>query len=243
MKQIIKIVTEAEKKLHKDHDFVMAICGPEGGGKSHLMLNIIEQVYPKATIKSIGFNTIGFINALKGAKRYGLAVFDEAGDGLYSRDAMTGVNKLLAKAFMTIRGRNLFTILVLPDFFDLDSYFRKHRVKGLFIVPKRGRVRVYNKRQIDRINQIGERTKRILVKPSIYDTFPKYKGYLAEIYKMHKDEKIKESLDNLDQSGTGISKIDLFKALLLKGVEFNEAVKIADISTPYAYKIKNSLDL
>ena len=202
MKTVFKIVDVCKKNLKLDWDSVICIVGGEGVGKSNLMLHLLEYYNPNCKIEDIGLNTRGFINSISKSKQYGNPVFDEAGDGLYSREAMGSFNKALNKLFMAIRGKNLFTILVLPDFFDLDSYFRKKRVKGLFEVYGKGKVKFFNKKQIDIINFKCDRFKKIYgVKPSIYDTFPKYKGKLAEDYAELKKEKIKEAIDNLKGDG------------------------------------------
>jgi len=240
METIKKLILASKEKLKQDHDCFFAITGSEGSGKSHLMLNILDVYNPDATVEDIGLNTGDFVNILKNQKRYGNPVFDEAGDGMYSRESMSGFNRILNKTYMAIRGLNLFTIVVLPDFFDLDSYFRKHRVKGLFQVYKRGKVKFWNKYQIDIINNLCSKTRQISVKPSIYDTFPIYKGHLRKDYDNKKREKIQETLNNLSGDVDPISNLPKHQQImyLLKiGLEPKEIVKLNIFDKTYIYEM------
>jgi ABC-type dipeptide/oligopeptide/nickel transport system ATPase component len=217
MQSIKKIIDIVKKKNHQDHDTLFVIVGDEGSGKSNLMLHILEEYNKEADIRDVAFNKEEFVRVLKNMKRFGNPVFDEAGDGMYSRDAMVGLNKLLIKTYMAIRGYNLFTILVLPNFFDLDSFFRQHRVKGLFQVYKRGSFKFWNKNQIYYINQSSE--KKIKIKPSVYDTFPKYKGRLKEEYDIKKTERIKQALNNITGNNNileDMPKTHLVRKLMMK---------------------------
>ena len=244
METIKKIVIESKKKLYKDHDCLFVIVGPEGSGKSHLMMNILDIYNPNSKISDISMNAKDFVRSLRHMKRYGNPVFDEAGDGLYSREAMGGFNRLLNKTYMAIRGLNLFTILVLPDFFDLDSYFRKHRVKGLFQVYKRGSVKFWNKRQIEYINIYCDKTRQITQKPSVYDTFPIYKGHLAEQYKELKLQKIKETLNNLDGNLDPIANLPAktqISYLLKLNLTPLEITKLNKFDRTYVYEIARKL--
>jgi hypothetical protein len=108
---------------------------------------------------------------------------------------MSDFNKDVIKMYTVIRGKGLFTILVLPSFWYLDKFFRMHRVKGLWHVYSRGRVAFWNKRQIARMIQKGEDHQDIwAVKPSLRDAFPVYKGYLLEDYKVLKAKKIADTI-------------------------------------------------
>jgi hypothetical protein len=249
MKNIHKLLDISYKKNKNDHDTVFCIVGDEGSSKSTLGLHIhdywLDLVKREPNIKRIGLDVEGFKVALSRAKKLDIAIFDEAGDGLYSRRTMSAMNVLLTKTFMTIRALNLLTILILPDFFDLDSFFRKRRVRGLFYVYRRGRVMFFNRRQIQQIIDKCEDRKRIYgVSPSLYDTFPKYQGVLKKQYDKLKRDKTKQSQKALmDTSETGLSKTDLLKELLLKGVSVPEACKIAGVSKPHGYTTRKQLGL
>lgn len=249
MKNIHKLLDIAYRKNSNDHDSVFCIVGAEGSSKSTLALHSHDYWLKKRRLKPdicrIGLDVKGFKNALAKAKKRDVVIFDEAGDGLYSRQTMSRVNVLLTKTFMAIRAQNLLTLLVLPDFFDLDTFFRKRRVRGLFYVYRRGRVMFFNQMQIQKIIDKCEGLKRIYgVTPSLYDTFPKYTGILKKDYDKLKREKVKQSQRNLIEStDSGINKTQLLKELLLKGVAVPEAAKIAEVSKPYAYTLRAQMGL
>lgn len=191
---------------HKDeHDTVWIITGGEGFGKSNLLLDIVDEwgkmTNQTFTIDNIGLTPQGWVKAISIAEPHiGIAPFDEAGDGLLSRDAMSDFNKDVIKMYTVIRGKGLFTILVLPSFWYLDKFFRMHRVKGLFHVYNRGRVAFWNKRQIQQMILKGEDHQDIwAVKPCLRDAFPKYDGYLKEDYKKLKAQKIASSIQQMQE--------------------------------------------
>ncbi|MFO7823558.1 MAG: hypothetical protein R6V72_06440, partial [Cyclobacterium sp.] len=60
---------------------------------------MLEHYNPNAKINDIAFNKEEFVHVLRNMQQFGNPVFDEAGDGMYSRDAMVGLNKLLIKTY------------------------------------------------------------------------------------------------------------------------------------------------
>lgn len=196
LKEIIKVVRY--ENIQRDYDTVYAIVGGEGTGKTNLGLHIITEYKQDVTIDSVGLDIPDFITALYTSGQGDPVDFDEAGDGLNSRDGMSFLNKDLIKAYMVCRGKNLFTVLVLPDFFMLDTYFRKHRVKALLWITERGKYNFYDKEKIKVIIDKGEKTKNINVIPPLYKGwFSKYEGPLLEAYLKKKSNKIKSTMDNL----------------------------------------------
>lgn len=197
---ILKKVIKAHKK---DFDTLFIITGHEGMGKSNLMLCILEEYIDQTKqdidIDFIAFDQNQFINAIdKAPNNIGYIAFDEAGDGLLSRDAMSETNKDLVKTFMIIRAKGLFTILVLPSFWYVDKYFREERVKALFHVYRRGEYAFWNKKQIKDIIEYGDHNRRIFsVRPSFYGKFPIYTGKLLNDYKLKKKEKIEKTIKDM----------------------------------------------
>jgi len=238
-KRIIDII---KKNLKKDYDCLMVISGKEGVGKSHLMLNILDYYNPKANIDDISLNKEDFRQNIRTQKRFGNPVFDEAGDGMFSREAMTSFNREIVKLYMAIRGRNLFTILVLPDFFDLDTFFRKHRVRFLIEVYKRGKFKLLDRPQIDNINQKCTFHRNIYIKPLFHDTFSKYKGHLAEAYNKKKEEKIQQAFDDLEKTSMieDFTKNEQIKYLLRLGFEPKE-IKAKGFTSGTVYNLAKEI--
>jgi adenylylsulfate kinase-like enzyme len=120
--------------INKDRDFVMVIDGEEGSGKSVLAQQVARKLDPKFCIDNICFNADQFIERLKKAPKYSCIVLDEAFSSANSRSALTEVNRSLIGVATEMRQRNLFVIIVIPSFFDLDKYFALWRCRALFHV-------------------------------------------------------------------------------------------------------------
>jgi len=120
--------------IHKDRDYVMCIDGEEGSGKSVLAQQVATILDPKFSIENITFNADQFIERLKKAPKYSCIVLDEAFSSANSRSSLTEVNRSLIAVATEMRQRNLFVIIVIPSFFDLDKYFALWRCRALFHV-------------------------------------------------------------------------------------------------------------
>jgi len=130
-KELDKAIIAVTKK---DRDFVMVLDGEEGSGKSVLAQQIAGKLDPKFNIDNIVFNSDQFIKRLKTAPKYSCIVLDEAFSSANSRSALTEVNKSLISVATEMRQRNLYVIIVIPSFFDLDKYFALWRCRALFHV-------------------------------------------------------------------------------------------------------------
>jgi transposase len=134
----------------KDRDFVTVIDGEEGAGKSVLAQQLAKTLDPDFNIDKICFNADQFIKSLKTSKKHSCIVLDEAFSSANSRSALTEVNRSLIGVATEMRQRNLYVIIVIPSFFDLDKYFALWRCRCLFHVyfapdGKRGRYIIFPK--------------------------------------------------------------------------------------------------
>jgi len=187
-------------------DNVIAIVGNEGVSKSTLGLHITQDWYEllngccvETDIKHICLDREQFLKDLGDLKRYEITVYDEAGD-LNSRRAMSHFNTSIMKAYQIIRADNLFTILVLPSLWELDSFFRLRRLRGFYYVFARGRCAFWGQNRMKKMLQLN--ANRLIknyfaVKPTFYDTFPIYRGVMAEGYDKKKQAKTLEVRKNL----------------------------------------------
>ena len=207
MKRIETVLKIVHKKVTKeDWDNCLIIAGDEGTGKSNMALHILEwwltKQYGKVVPEDIKFNSLDreqFIKNLRDCKRFDLPVFDESGE-LSNKRSMSKFNVTISQAYQVIRGDNLFTILVLPSLFDLEGFFTKRRARGLIQVYKRGRFAYWDKQRLRKLVALNQ--KRYIksvwcTAPLFYDTFPIYKGVMAEPYKLKKAEKIKNVRNKL----------------------------------------------
>lgn len=199
LREYLRIVHDSHKN---DWDTVICISGPNRMGKTNLGLHMVDEwlqlngvdVSGEHVDKHIGISKVSFAQVLEGAKKMDPVMDDEAGD-ISSRSAMSKSNKLYVTGYQVIAAENLLTILILPEFWNLDSYFRKDRVKHLFHVYARGKVAFWDNHKLKRIISINEnwKVKNLLIEaPTFRTTFPKYKGALLDRYQQLKDKKMKD---------------------------------------------------
>lgn len=135
----------------KDNDYVIAIDGAEGSGKSTLGLQWCKYIDPSFNLNRVVFTPEEFREAIYKAKKGQAVMFDEAFTGFSSRAALSGVNKTLISLMMQIRQKNLFIVIVLPTIFLLDKYISLFRTKVLVHTYMnkgiRGYFRVYSSKK------------------------------------------------------------------------------------------------
>jgi len=119
--------------LEKDFDFVTIVDGREGSGKSVLAQQIGAYLDPKFSIENIVFTSEDFIKKIKDPKVHkgSCIILDEAFNAINSRASMSEVNRSMGAVATEMRQKNLFIIIVLPSFFDLDKQFAIHRSSSL----------------------------------------------------------------------------------------------------------------
>jgi ABC-type antimicrobial peptide transport system ATPase subunit len=123
-----KVIPSLKKN---DKDYVIAIDGQEGVGKSYFAFQVGKYVDPSLNLSRVTFNAEEFRQAIFKAKPFQCVIFDEAFTGLSSRASLSGINKILISLMMQMRQKNLFVIIVLPSFFLLDKYVALFRTRVL----------------------------------------------------------------------------------------------------------------
>ena len=122
--------------LKHDRDFVAVIDGEEGVGKSVLAQQIAAYLDPEFNMERIVFNSDKFLETIKDPKTKpgSCVVLDEAFSAANNRASLTEVNRAMIGVATEMRQKNLFVLMVLPSFFDLDKYFALWRCRALFHV-------------------------------------------------------------------------------------------------------------
>ncbi len=133
---IVKEQLDIVKKrvLKKDRDWVAVFDGEEGVGKSVLAQQVAKYLDPNFTLDNIVFNSDDFLKKVKDPKtKPGTAIIlDEAFSAASSRSSLSEVNRAMIGVATEMRQKNLFIILCIPSFFDLDRYFALWRCRALF---------------------------------------------------------------------------------------------------------------
>jgi len=130
--------------LKKDYDAFIIADGMERTGKSTLLMQIAKYVDPDFNLDRVCFTISQFIKAVENAKKGQAILFDETMGYLGSRGAMSKLNRSLIKIFSEMGYKNLFILLAIPSFFELDRYAAIHRSVCLFHVYKRGGFLAFN---------------------------------------------------------------------------------------------------
>jgi len=145
----------------KDKDFVLALDGKEGSGKSTFAFQVGKYIDPSLDLSRVVFDGESFRQAIFKAKKGQVVVFDEAFTGLSSRAALSSVNRTLVSLMMQMRQKNLCVIIVLPTFFLLDKYVALFRARALIHIYEasgnRGYFRVYNTQLKKRLYLTGKK--------------------------------------------------------------------------------------
>ena len=133
---IIKEQLDKVKKrvLTKDRDFVFVIDGEEGSGKSVLGLQLAKYLDPEFNLDKVVFNSDSFLKIIKDpkTKKGACIVLDEAYNAASARGSLSEINRAMIGVATEMRQKNLFVIMILPTFFDLDKYFALWRCRALF---------------------------------------------------------------------------------------------------------------
>lgn len=120
--------------IKKDWDVVICVDGPEGVGKSVLAQQIAYFLDPSFNCSRMTMGLEAFEDAIYTANAGQAIVGDEMMRLLNSRSAMTKINKRIIELLAEVRQKNLFIVLVMPSFFDMDKYGALWRTTALIHV-------------------------------------------------------------------------------------------------------------
>ena len=191
--------------VNQDWDMFFIVDGLEGAGKSVLAQQIGAYLDPSLNIDRICFNPDDFKEAILSSNKKQCIIYDEAFRGLSSRNALSEVNQAMNLMFAEIRQKNLFVIIVLPCFFELDKYPALWRSRLLFHVYdkhfQRGFFSVYNIDRKKYLYVLGKKFYEYKASPNIIGRFTKWYWIDEQAYK---DKKLKALQDhdptNVDNS-------------------------------------------
>ena len=180
----------------RNFDSFIIVTGREGFGKSTLAMQVAKYLDPTFDLHSVVFTANQFLEAVELADKYQAIVFDETMGYLSSRGAMSRFNKTLIKVMSEMRSKNLFIIMCIPNFFELDRYPAIHRSTGLLHVVKRGMFGSYDYRRKKNLYLFGR-------KSYSYNTTPNYTGDFTSFFPLEQksyEEKKQAAINEYTQN-------------------------------------------
>lgn len=227
------------KKIKQDWDFVIIISGSAKTriGKSVMAQQIAKYCDPTFDVNRIFFTALSMKKEVLNLKKYNSIVYDEARRGLSSKRALEQYSKELCEFLDDIAQLNLFIIIVLPDFFDLNKEIAIGRSIAL--------INVYYKGDLQRgyfsfFND--ERKKKLYLygKKSInYECItPNFRGRFIDYYVVSEIEYRKRKRQYLNKKTERNFLIDIWKKKVNKGMVILKEVynfKYKDIAKVFDY--------
>jgi len=171
--------------INHDDDILYCIIGMTGTGKSMLGLHIHElYMGEEASADYIALEQSTY------AKVYGevidkpqprIAVYDEG--NVNRRSSLSKFNKSIMDLFMKNRDLNIFHLWATPSLQQLDQYFVKERIRGVFYCPSRtGNIRPYyfisRNRMLQILKKYNSLDENLLRK--VVKSYALYKGWYKD---------------------------------------------------------------
>jgi len=139
MAAISSYVNIIKKYLDTGRDFVQALSGFTGEGKSTIAIQIAKKGDRHFDMdKNIIYTRKELIDKINNIKEYSYIIIDEAINVLFARDFAKGEQKELIKLLNVCRYRHLCLIFNIPNFWDLDCSIRDSRIRVWGYVASRG---------------------------------------------------------------------------------------------------------
>lgn len=193
--------------INKDWDCVCLVDGEEGSGKSVMAQQLGHMLSVDGVeLDNIVFTPRQFKKGILNSERFSTIIWDEARGGLNSRRSMSSVNNTIVDMLAEIRQKNLFVVIVMPTFYDMDKNVAMWRSRFLIHVfteeMRRGYFRFYGREEKKLLYLRGRKEysySKSLVKPSFPGTFGNYYMVDEKAYREKKLENLRAA--NLDITG------------------------------------------
>jgi len=134
------------KFIKRKYDYITALTGYEGDGKSTLGIELCIFVDPSFNLERIVFSEDQFKRQYDKIKKGEALLVDEAIDVFGAKSQMRKAQYANLKALVKGRNKLAFVVLCSPSLFLLEWYVAQNRLRLLGVVPKyqRGKVVFYN---------------------------------------------------------------------------------------------------
>ena len=190
--------------VEKDFDWLHLIIGKEGIGKTTLAIWTCLAIDPTFNATRIVRDLEELKRVVRNSKQGQAILIDEGALFFFAGDAMTREVKETIKLFTAIRTYNLFICICVPNYYDIVSRIRDHRVKSGCRVVKRGWFWAYSRPSLNRIKRDKKHNREIFPEPDFRESFPKYEGKIWNNY-IRKKQEIMQDATKSEYISTGQS--------------------------------------
>jgi hypothetical protein len=230
--------------LRNDGDHFTLVVGSEGSGKSTVMAQFCAWISPNMDLNDFCFSMNQYVKKLKSiASSYKRdkadendrsVIIDEGGIDLFSREAMQLSNRILGKTFFVQRFLNVHVGICIPYYWSIDSLLRKHRVKTLIMIKKKGVYRAVVGKGIKILNKLGSKDtdRDVHTIPIPYDYFwegNSYKDFPDTLdfkeYEKYKFKHIKGFLDEVEMESQAVKMVKVAKLEKEFGIHRDTIIK------------------
>lgn len=251
---LIDNVNLLKEAVKKKWDGVIYVGGYEGDGKSILAEQLAFLFDSTYNITRCVFTPEQFMEAVDNAEPFQAIVYDEAQDAFEStnRDSLA---KAVKSKMTRIRKKQLFILIVAPDFWRINKYLFIHRSRAFLRVYadglERGYFAFYNRDRKHRLYIEGKRTEKLVVPPNFVGRFTNWRVLNDAEYESKKDEatetvgkeQSKPQVDRRLQLAYGIKIINwLVKNNWLKAGGLQAVQSAMGISKAGLYNIRKNFD-
>jgi len=116
-----------KRRISRNQNFLGAITGPTGSGKSYSALSIAADIDPNFCIENVAFTPDDLFTIINSGRLVpgSVILYDEAGVGMGAREWQSLGNKVLSFLLQTFRNLNLVVLFNLPHLGMFDAQGRK----------------------------------------------------------------------------------------------------------------------
>lgn len=247
--RLAKNLDMARKRvIQKNYDYPCVISGLPRIGKSSLARVIAKYCDKNFTVKNIAFTGDEFIHLTNNIPDNSAVILDESFADMNTSLSKSPEFVRIVNHMQIIGQKNLFLILVLPNFFDLSKKIALYRVSHLFVVEEkniegdRGKFRAFDRTAKDQLYIRGSKYVNYYAYPDNFSGLFDENTHLFDMQEYNrlkrehllKQSEILQRKDvNLKQSRDKI----LWKLYKFHNWDMKSLIKLSELEEKWIYKL------
>jgi len=134
--------TLVRTRLSRNQNFLCAVIGPTGSGKSYYALAMGESLDPSFSVGNLAFTPDDFVQLVRDGEKGSVIIFDDAGLGMPSRKWYDMNNQLLSYVLQSCRSHNQIICFTMPSMSFIDVAARR-LFHCVFSMVSYGKAKIY----------------------------------------------------------------------------------------------------